>query len=77
MYNCTLIFLPLIHLHVCTIIISIHYSVHHEKCKKESEAPAKDLKIIAKKHQESVQESEVANTKVIHCTNLQATFHII
>ena len=72
MYNCTLILLPLIHLHVCTIIFFIHYSVHHEKCMEESEAPAKDLKIIAKKHQES----EEANT-ILHCTNLQATFHII
>ena len=36
----------------------------------ESEAPAKDLKLLQREHQESVQESEEANTKVMHCTNL-------
>ena len=69
MHNCTLILLLLVCVvctcTVCTIIIFIHYSVHHEKCMEESEAPAKDFKIIAKE-----QESEEANTKVIHCTNL-------
>ena len=67
MHNRTLILLLLVCVvctcTVCTIIIFIHYSVHHEKCMEESEAPAKDLKIIAKE-----QESEEANTKVIHYT---------
>ena len=36
----------------------------------ESEAAAKDLKLLQREHQESVQESEEANTKVMHCTNL-------
>ena len=46
MYNCTL---PLVH--VCTItnyfihFLCVHYS-DHEKCMEESEAPAKDLKIL-------------------------------
>ena len=48
----------------------VHYSVHHEKCMEESEAPAKDLKLLQREHQESVQESEEANTKVMHCINL-------
>ena len=55
----------------------VHYSVHHEKCMEEFEMPAKDLKLFQRELQELVQESEEANTKVIHCTNLQATFHII
>ena len=36
----------------------------------ESEAAAKDLKLLQREHQESVQESEEASTKVIHCINL-------
>ena len=61
---CVLLQIINIHLHC------VHYSVHHEKCMEESEAPAKDLKLLQREHQESVQESEEANTKVIHCTNL-------
>ena len=44
----------------------VHYSVHHEKCMEESEAAAKDLKLLQREHQES----EEASTKVIHCINL-------
>ena len=63
-------------LHVCTIVNyfiyvhCIHYSVHHEKCMEESEAAAKDSKLLQREHKESVQESEEANTKVIQlgCT---------
>ena len=36
----------------------------------ESEAATKDLKLLQRKHQDLVQESEEANTKVIHCINL-------
>ena len=61
---CILLQIIIIHLHC------VHYSVHHKKCMEESEAPAKDLKLLQKEHQESVQESEEGNTKVIHCINL-------
>ena len=64
--------------HVCTIVNyfihvhCIHYSVHHEKCMEESEAAAKDLKLLQKEHKESVQESEEAIAKVIQlgCTSI-------
>ena len=42
----------------------------------ESEAAAKDLKLLQREHQESVQESEEANTKVIQlgCTSILHIF---
>ena len=57
--------------HVCTIVNyfifvhCVHYSVYHEKCMEESEAAAKDLKLLQREHKESVQESEEANSKVM------------
>ena len=36
----------------------------------ESKAAAKDLKLLQREQQQSVQESEEANTKVINCINL-------
>ena len=66
MYNCTLIIIIAFNTFTCMYYyFFIHYSVHHEKCMEESEAPAKDLKLLQREHQESVQESEEANTKVM------------
>ena len=55
---CVLLQIIIIHLHC------VHYNVHHEKCMEESEAAAKDLKLL--QHQES----EEASTKIVHCINL-------
>ena len=40
----------------CNYVHCVHYSVHHEKCIEESEAPAKDLKLLQREQQQSVQE---------------------